>query len=173
MFCPKCGRQLEEGISFCPNCGTAQHYNATPSPNIAQTKTEGITISKSFLKKGILIVIMAVVLISVCVTLFSRGADKKVAGTQNTSSSTVDTIKTPVIVGKWQEKDTPSVYLTLNKDNTGEMSSGGWAVKLNWSYSKTTNAVTMEIPGMGSSTATYNPKDDTISRNGVIFVRVS
>ena len=84
-------------------------------------------------------------------------------------SNSVNTVKTAEIVGKWQEKETPSVYLTLNKDNTGEMSSGGWAIKLNWTYSKKTNAVTMEINGMGSSTAIYDPINDTISRDGVVI----
>lgn len=131
-------------------------------PYTAHKETENIAISKSFLKKGILIAVIAVVLISVCVAIFSGG-----------SNGTASITKTADVVGKWQEKDTPTVYLTLDKDNTGEMSSGGWAVKLNWTYSKTTNVVTMEINGLGSSTVTYNPKNDTLSRDGVVFVRVS
>lgn len=163
MFCVKCGKELEDGYTFCPNCGAAQQNNVTPLPNTAHKEIESITINKRFLKKGILIAVIAVVLISVCVTIFS----------ENSNSNTLSTTKTADVVGKWQEKDTPSVYLTLEKDNTGEMSSGSWAIKLNWTYSKTSNVVTLEISGMGSSTATYNPQNDTISRDGVVFVRVS
>lgn len=173
MFCANCGKELDEDYTFCPNCGTARQSNETPSPNITQKNTESITINKSLLKKGIVILLMVVILTSVCVAFLFRGVDKNATGVHSMGSNSVNTVKTAEIVGKWQEKETPSVYLTLNKDNTGEMSSGGWAIKLNWTYSKKTNAVTMEINGMGSSTAIYDPINDTISRDGVVFVRVS
>lgn len=33
MFCPKCGKQVEDGIDFCPNCGT-NLKQVTPSQGI-------------------------------------------------------------------------------------------------------------------------------------------
>jgi uncharacterized protein YbjQ (UPF0145 family) len=33
MFCPKCGKQVKDGVDFCPNCGT-NLKQATPSQGI-------------------------------------------------------------------------------------------------------------------------------------------
>ena len=173
MFCVKCGTQLEDGYTFCPNCGTAQQHNEALIVDTASPKNESITINKSTFKKGILIAIIAVVLICIGFAVFSGSSDNKAVDVPKTSSKVTTEEKKVDVVGKWQEKNTPSVYMTLNKDNTGEMTSGGWAVKLNWTYSKSNHTVTLNVTGMNSMTAIYNPKDDTISQNGVIFVRVS
>lgn len=174
MFCVKCGKELEDGYTFCPNCGTPQLHNATPTVEMISPTPKSITIKKVFLKKGILIAIAAVVVICIVLAIFSGDSSKSTAAAPLAASNTTTTAtKTVDVVGKWQEKDMTSVYLTLNKDNTGEISSGSYAVKLNWTYSKNTNTVTLEIPGMGSSSVTYNPQKDTITRDGVVFVRVS
>ena len=169
MFCVKCGKELEDGYTFCPACGTPLQNTATPA---ARQQSDNITISKHFLKKWIPIVIAAILLICIGIAVFVAFSSKEAAeAPPATAKAAVQ--KTVEVVGKWQEKNTPSVYMTLNKDHTGEMSSGGWAIKLNWTYSESTHTVTLNVSGMNAMTATYNPKDDTISQNGVIFVRVS
>ena len=153
MFCPKCGKQLDEGTFFCPNCGTAQQNGDITIPKGTDQQVEITTVNTKSKKKGILLSAIAIVLICVGIFIFVGGADSKV-------------------VGKWQEQNTPSVYMTLNKDNTGEISSGGWGVKVNWTYSQSTHTITLNVVGMTSMTATYNPANDTITKNDVIFVRV-
>lgn len=164
MFCPKCGRQLEEGISFCPNCGTAQQSNVT------NKQTDSVSISKSFLKKGILVAVVTIVLLCAGFAFLSTSFGDKNTGTQGTA-----TIGTAKVVGKWEKADnSDNVVLSINKDNTGEMVSGGWAVKFTWEYSNSTRELTLDfemldLPGQ----LTYNAKDDTlVFKDGDILRRV-
>ena len=32
MFCPECGKKIEEGALFCPECGTKITKQAQPQP---------------------------------------------------------------------------------------------------------------------------------------------
>lgn len=164
MFCPKCGRQLEEGTSFCPNCGTAQQSNVT------NKQTDSVSISKSSLKKGILIAFVTIVLLCAGFAFLSTSFGDKNTGTQGTA-----TIGTAKVVGKWEKADnSDNVVLSINKDNTGEMVSGGWAVKFTWEYSNSTRELTLDfemldLPGQ----LTYNAKDDTlVFKDGDILRRV-
>lgn len=164
MFCPKCGRQLEEGISFCPNCGTAQQSNVT------NKQTDSVSISKSFLKKGILVAVVTIVLLCAGFAFLSTSFGDRNTGTQGTA-----TIGTAKVVGKWEKADnSDNVVLSINKDNTGEMVSGGWAVKFTWEYSNSTRELTLDfemldLPGQ----LTYNAKDDTlVFKDGDILRRV-
>ena len=163
MFCPKCGRQLEEGTSFCPNCGTAQQSNVT------NKQTDSVSISKSFLKKGILVAVVTIVLLCAGFAFLSTSFGDKNTGTQGTA-----TIGTAKVVGKWEKADnSDNVVLSINKDNTGEMVSGGWAVKFTWEYSNSTRELTLDfemldLPGQ----LTYNAKDDTlVFKDGDVLIR--
>lgn len=153
MFCPKCGKHLDEGTLFCPNCGTAQQNGDITIPKDTDQQVKITTVNTKSKKKVILLSAIAIVLICVGIFIFVGGSGNKV-------------------IGKWQEQNTPSVYMTLNKDNTGEISSGGLGVKLNWTYNESTHTITLNVVGMTSMTVTYNPANDTITKNGVIFVRV-
>ena len=159
MFCPKCGRQLEEGTSFCPNCGTAQQSNVT------NKQTDSVSISKSSHKKGILIAFVTIVLLCAGFAFLSTSFGEKSTGTLGTAK----------VVGKWEKADnSDNVVLSINKDNTGEMVSGGWAVKFTWEYSNSTRELTLDfemldLPGQ----LTYNAKDDTlVFKDGDILRRV-
>lgn len=165
--------QLEDGYTFCPNCGTAQQHTTTPTVDTTSSKSESFTFKKVLHEKGKLIPIISVVLICIVLAIIVGISGNGTAETPTASSNITTVAKTVEVVGKWQEKNTPSVYMTLNKDGTGEISSGGIAVKLNWTYSKSTDTVTLNVSGMNSMTVKYNPKDDSMSQNGVIFVRVS
>ena len=158
MFCSKCGRQLDEEHAFCPSCGTARSSEAVQLSDTVDQQPASVAVKTSSKKKIILIssicVVAAIVLICLATAVLGGNSGNKV-------------------VGKWQAKDTPSVYMTLNKDNTGEMSSGGISIKLNWTYSKSTNVITLSVVGVDTFTVKYNPKSDTISQNNVTFIRVS
>lgn len=158
MFCPKCGRQLEEGTSFCPNCGTAQQSNVT------NKQTDSVSISKSSLKKGILIAFVTIVLLCAGFAFLSTSFGEK----------SIETLGTAKVVGKWEKADnSDNVVLSINKDNTGEMVSGGWAVKFTWEYSNSTRELTLDfemldLPGQ----LTYNAKDDTlVFKDGDVLIR--
>ena len=158
MFCPKCGRQLEEGTSFCPNCGTAQQSNVT------NKQTDSVSISKSALKRGNLIAFVTIVLLCAGFAFLSTSFGEKSTGTLGTAK----------VVGKWEKADnSDNVVLSINKDNTGEMVSGGWAVKFTWEYSNSTRELTLDfemldLPGQ----LTYNAKDDTlVFKDGDVLIR--
>jgi hypothetical protein len=36
MFCPKCGKEIADGVTFCPECGTK---NSDVAPKIADTQS--------------------------------------------------------------------------------------------------------------------------------------
>ena len=78
------------------------------------------------------------------------------------------------MVGKWEKADnSDNVVLSINKDNTGEMVSGGWAGKFTWEYSNSTRELTLDfemldLPGQ----LTYNAKDDTlVFKDGDVLIR--
>lgn len=173
MFCIKCGKELEDGYTFCPNCGTPQQNNVVSQTEKTSKQTESITINKSILKKGILIAVVVIILICVVFTISSLSSGKENVGTQNTTSA-VSKQKTVEVVGKWKDEDSTVVF-TLDKDNTGEMVSGGWAIKFTWEYNKSTRALTLDfdmldLPGK----LTYNSKDDTlVFTDGSVLTRVS
>ena len=173
MFCVKCGKELEDGYTFCPNCGTPQKHNIVPQVEKTAKQTESITISKSILKKGILIAAVAIVLICVVFAISSLSSGKENVGTQKTTTA-VSKQQTVEVVGKWKDEDSTVVF-TLDKDKTGEMVSGGWAIKFTWEYNKSTRALSLDfdmldLPGK----LTYNAKNDTlVFTDGSILTRIS
>ena len=159
MFCVKCGKQLDDGNAFCPYCGAARASEIVQMPDTVDQQITGADVKNGSKKKIVLIssisiVVVALVLVCLAVAVLGGGSGNKV-------------------VGKWQATNSPTVYMTLNKDNTGEMSSGGISIKLNWTYSKSTNTITLNVVGADTFTVRYNPESDTISQNNVTFVRVS
>lgn len=60
MFCPSCGKEISNDVSYCPSCGadvknfgTARH---TDEPNViyvTETKSEGLALVLSFLIPGL------------------------------------------------------------------------------------------------------------------------
>ena len=155
MYCTKCGKQLEEGTAFCPNCGTAQNGAESPAPDMDCPPPESPAVSKKGKKKGILIAILAIVLAGVCIAVF--------LGTRGDA-----------IVGKWHDLDNPTVYMNLKSDHTGEMVSGGWAVKFTWDYDKASRLMSYDFSGLNiSGTMQYDPDTDTLSRSDLTMVRVS
>lgn len=161
MFCVKCGKELEDGYTFCPNCGTPQQNNVVSQVEKTPKQAESITINKNILKKGILIAVVAAVLICVVLAISSLSSGKDNVSTQNTTTA-VSKQKTAEVVGKWKDEDSTVVF-TLDKDNTGEMVSGGWAVKFTWQYNQTTKALNLDFDMMNlPGKLKYDSQSDTL-----------
>ena len=73
IFCPKCGIQVEENVSFCPNCGAtltqqSQLIQHTVPPyvstrNVTSAKNEGLAASlNQSIKVGVYGVLLAVII---------------------------------------------------------------------------------------------------------------
>ena len=60
MFCPKCGKQINEGAAFCPYCG--QTIASANAPQVESNYTS--TSRKAFNKKLLLIIPVAIVIIA-------------------------------------------------------------------------------------------------------------
>ena len=143
MFCVKCGKQLEEGHAFCPNCGTPQQNNDSPTNKVVEQQIESKTTKTSSRKKVIGITMIAIILIFVGFIIFSGASGNK-------------------IVGKWTDTNN-EVVLSFDKDNTGEMVSGGWAVKFTWQYNQTTKALNLDFDMMNlPGKLKYNSQNDTL-----------
>ena len=171
MFCVKCGKEIENGYSFCPNCGAACQGNAAPVTDSVSQPSEKMVTGKHIPKKGILISVIVIILILVGVFfLLGKSSDSDRAAEKISEPAKLE------VVGKWTtSNDTSNVYILINEDHTGEMESGGWAVKFTWKYTESNHKLNldfemMDLPGK----LTYNPKDDTlIFTDGDVLRRVS
>lgn len=117
-------------------------------------------------------VVSTILVLIMCLILSACG--------NSTISSNTETVKseqkTIEVVGKWTADDGKSkVYISLNKDYSGEMESEGIAFKFTWEYDESTRGVTIDFEAVDlPGKLTYNPKDDTlIFGDGRVLNRVS
>lgn len=69
MYCPKCGKEMTEGIRFCPSCGTAANGEpASPGSPVVVIK------EKSGCGKGCLIAVILMAVIGALLVLVIGGA---------------------------------------------------------------------------------------------------
>lgn len=138
---------------FCPNCGASQRSEAVPTAPVPATPP--VQPRKRSARKVVLIC-MAVVLV------LALGAAVRFLRPG----------KCPV-VGKWEDLDTPGVFMILQPDNTGEIVSGALSVKLHWTYNSASQALTLDFTGLDSGGAlTYNSSKDTLYNESMVMIRV-
>lgn len=157
MFCVKCGKQLEEGTFFCPDCGTPLHNHDNSKQQVAKQQTG----SKN---KTVAIVIAVVIIICLCIANSSRTSGNTTTASSGTSgnAATVKPINAEPVIGKWTDEKA-EVVLHLYKDHTGELVSGGWAVKCSWKYNDSNQVLTLEFDILNQpGKVTYNPVKDTL-----------
>lgn len=155
MYCKQCGKEIDETALFCPNCGASQRSEAIPPAPQPEPAMPPVQPRKRSAKKVVLICMAVALALALCAAvLFLRPG------------------RCPV-VGKWEDLDTPGVFMILKPDNTGEIVSGAFSVKLNWTYNKTSQALTLEYSGMDSGGAlTYNSSKDTLYNDSMVMIKV-
>ena len=155
MFCVKCGKQLAEGTSFCPDCGTPLHQeNSTQQAAKQQTGSKNKTIA---------IVIAVIIIICLCIANSSGSSGNTAVSSGNTAAQSV---KADPVIGKWTDENA-EVVLHIYKDHTGELVSGGWAVKCSWEYNASNQVLTLDFDVLNQpGKVTYNPVKDTLVLSG-------
>ena len=120
MFCPKCGKNIEDNARFCPSCGAS--VSASVTPKIAKPKIPTL----GWVAVIVICVLLTIIIVNAIKSNDSTSVNQSENKEQITSSSEEVVVKSAeeLIVGKWAVADDKSVSLYFTADGKVKAGAG-------------------------------------------------